>query len=665
MNQEGHASDSQRIRKEVACVSKRPYEITILAGILLIGFYLRFYALGAIRHDYDDAYPIYQAILLLNGMESPLAGQPSSVFLDNPPLMKYLIAVPLLFQRSPWAVYVFITGLNFLGIYFTYRLSKQILGTKVGLLSAFLFAVSPWIVRFSRKTWLPALEPCLVPLIAWLLWPVLIGEKVRPSRMFAAIFFITVLTQTYVQSWGLLFSVGLLVLMFWPRIPKNTLSAGIALFLVASFIYGLSIAQNPVSNSAKVENFFSKGQLSFTREGIDHAVRLVTGWDFDYVYTRETPDYPARHRLSGLVHHLLGIALITGILRAIFSLKNKAETEHSLAIVLLVWFFTPVLLMSVAIAPVHPYYLLITCPAGQILAAWGASLLLEKRLWWVLLFFLALIGAVFALNLYRANEVVVRHPTTGPDFWGWQLEAGSRVGEIVRNLCSQTASVPCRISAKGHPALLTSLSGLPVRIVPDLDFPNYFLIPHKAPLLYILINTSLTEQPIPFLKALPQYELEFVDGTRVSFLYGLPCSREASLMLPENTVDWPSEIGLSLLGYTTDTFVQPGQPLHLVTYWRVDALYPERAVAYVGAFYHFVGPADDLIVNISGHGQWGYQWDIGDVYIERVEIPVPATLAPGTYQIRLGLFDFVNPRNYELLSPEGPTQAIGFPVIVK
>ncbi len=638
-------------------------EFAAFAVILIAGLFLRFHALGAVRHNYDDAYPIYQAISLLNGTEPLLAGQPSSVFLDNPPLTKYLFSIPLLLWRSPWSVYIFTVGLNSLGTCFTYKLAKHILGTEVGLLSAFLFAINPWVIQFSRTTWVQALEPFLLPLIAWLFWPVLVG-KANPFRMFAAIVSVTVLTQTYVQSWVVLFPITLLIMLFWPNIPRKMLYAGVLLFLAASFAYGIGLIQNLASNRAKLEKLFSESQLFFTRESMDHAVRLVTGRDFEYVYAKGTSDYSVRRLLSEAVHRMLAIALIVGVIRAIHALKNRKEGGP--AIVLLIWFFLPTLLMSFAIAPVHPHYLLVTLPAGHILAAWGASLLLPRReLRWILLPLLLLTGGVFALNICRANEEVIHRPTAGADFNGWSLEAGARVGEVVRELCSDMGNVPCRVSAEGHPALLTSLSGLPVKVVPELDFPEYVMIPGNTPLLYILINVPSASFPIPFWRELPQHELLFADGTRVSFAHALPCTGEAAKALPGIVVNWPSETGLTLLGYTADPVAHPGQPFRLTTYWRVDALYPERVIRYVGAFYHFLSSEGNLVVNINGHGRWGYHWEVGDVYIETVEIPLPVDLLPGTYQVRFGLFDFVNPRNYDFYSPEWPTQVFTFTVLVE
>ena len=60
------------------------------AAVVLLGAVLRFMQMGLIRYGYDQSYPAFQAVGLLDGGAWPLIGQPSSVFLDNPALMPYL-----------------------------------------------------------------------------------------------------------------------------------------------------------------------------------------------------------------------------------------------------------------------------------------------------------------------------------------------------------------------------------------------------------------------------------------------------------------------------------------------------------------------------------------------------------------------------------------------
>lgn len=636
----------------------------LLLIILVLGVGFRFFNLGLVRHGYDDSYPAYDALRMLDTHRLLLVGQPSSVFLDNPPLMSYLQALPLLLWRSPWAVYLLIVTLNCIAIWFVYRAAQQLLGDAVGLLAAFLFAINPWVVYFSRTTWLPALIPFFSAFIAWGLWPTMVTERRSTSPMLMASLALTAMTQTYIQAWGVLAQIVPLLALFRRRVPRRALGVGIIIFVLAAAVYGAGLAEKWTTSGVDFK-FFSEGKWHLTREGWDHACRLVSGDSFEYVYARTgTPEYAQRRTFSSAAHYLLSVALIVGTLRAISELRQPGWMRRT-AVVLLVWFFVPVLLMSVSAHPVHPYYLLLSCPAGHVLAAWGiAPLLRRPALRWGTILLLVAIAALFGFNLYRASEQVASQPTR-PQFDDWALVAGAQVGAVVRDL-TQRNSYPLRIYAEGHEALLSSLSGTYLTTLTELDFPNYVILPGKEPLLYVLVNTPSEPGALgPQQESVPQHDLLFADGTRVAFLRVPPYSRDAALALPEVVIDWPSEAGLSLLGYSLDAVTQPGQEIQCTTYWRVEELYPGREKWYIGAFYHLDNQAEETITNVSGHGQWGYRWQPGDVYVNRVRLPVPADLAPGEYQVVIGLFDSIHGRDYYLRSPRGPAYAVIVPITVQ
>jgi len=639
----------------------------ILLVVLAIGASFRFSDLGFVRHSHDDSYPSYDALRLLDAHELILTGQPSSTFLDNPPLMGYLQAIPLLFWRSPWAVYIFIIALNASATWFVYRAAQQLLGDTVGLVSAFLFAVNPWVVYFSRTTWVQALMPFFTALIAWGLWPTMATERRSPSRVFIACLVVTAMIQTYVQAWGVLAQIGLLIILFRRKIPRRTFQAGFLIFLVAMIPYGVGLSRRWETNYAKLQGFSSEHELGLTRAGLGHAVRLVTGRNFEDVWARgETVEYYFLERVSPLANCLLSVALITGLVRAAIGLWKRGREQRT-AVVLLVWFALPILLMSVSAHPVHVHYLLLSCPAGHILAAWGLSPLLRRtKLRWVALPMLLALAIVFGLNLHQASEKIADRPT-GPGFDNWALTAGAQLGTAIRDLSqSQEGSYPRRIYAEGREASLSSMSGTYVTTLRGLDFPNYVVLPSEEPLLYVL--TDIVPEPEalgPLQESFPGRDMLFTDGPRVSFLRVLPYSREAALALPDVAVDWPSEAGLSLLGYSLDTTVQPGQSARCTTYWRVEELLPERGEWYIGAFYHLLDQSGRLVANVTGQSQWARRWHLGDTYVERISIPVPADLPPGEYRFESGVFDCIHMRNYSLHSPGGPVYAISIPVTVE
>ncbi|HMT22348.1 MAG TPA: glycosyltransferase family 39 protein, partial [Promineifilum sp.] len=395
--------------------------------VVISGAAVRFMQMGLIRYGYDQSYPAYQALGLLDGGVWPLIGQPSSVFLDTPPLMTYIQALPLLLFRSPWAVQGLILLLNSAAVWFVWRVATDLLGRHAGWIAAFLFALSPWVVFFSRTTWVQSLVPFFMAVVAWGLWPTFVEERADPRRFFAGGLAVTLLTQTYIQAWGVLPQIGLLLLVFRRRLPRRALAAAGAIFAGATLLYAFGLATRAEGNAVKASGFLGGGWQGLSSIGLRHAVRFVNAIDFRPAYAAGNPAGSLWQTLSTLAVIVASLALLAGIIRAVVALR-QAGRERRLAVVLLVWFFVPVLMTSIEGAfDVHPHYLMLTLPAGHLLAAWGIAPLWRGRARAVVVAALVVVGLIFAHDLYRANELVGRSPTL-PRFDGWALTAGAEAG---------------------------------------------------------------------------------------------------------------------------------------------------------------------------------------------------------------------------------------------
>lgn len=153
-----------------------------LTVILIVAALLRAQYLLQIEHNTDHAWPIAQALRTLDYGDLPLVGQGTSVLFASPPLTGYLYLPWLALTRSPLGAYVFVIALNTLAVLLAYRAARTLIGPRRALIAAGLMAVNPWVIEYSRTTWVQSLLPFLVTATAWLLWPVLLGRSRRPVR---------------------------------------------------------------------------------------------------------------------------------------------------------------------------------------------------------------------------------------------------------------------------------------------------------------------------------------------------------------------------------------------------------------------------------------------------------------------------------------------------
>ena len=650
--------------------------------IVLIAAFLRAQNLLEIEHNVDHAYPIWQALTTLEHGIFPLAGQGTSVLFANPALTGYLFLPFIALARSPLVAYLLVITLNTLGVFLGFRAARGLIGVRPALVAAFLLAVNPWIIEYSRTTWVQSLLPFFACALAWLLWPVL-SPQARQTRhpirrMILALVVLTLYTQTYLLAFIALAPVGLLLLIFWRSIPKKGLLIGGAIFIIAGLLYGVGLADQ-LSTVQERLGEFSANPRHLSGEAWGHAVRLITGEDYELVRGQAAPiqDAPLRHDLTHIAHVILAVALLLGLALAllaflipIFSsssfthysslITRHFQTQHfpahysslitryfyispqssALSPILLLWFLLPIALMTDVGQPVHPFYQLIGLPAGHILGAWGLCTVFPPQTHWgnrALLILSVPFALLMSVNTIRfAEETAV---TPGIDgLTALPLEYGLPLGRAIADYLPPGGVV----FSDADEWILNSFAGRTFPVIHDARAPQVQIIPPAGALYVQMGHDSVAELPY----ADRVTELRLPDHTVITV------DRYEPNTLPE--IDQPmhvaSQQGITFLGYNV---TEDSQTVHLTAFWQIETLTPGIESSLFAPFIHVFDKNGNRAQIVDGELLGGDKWRAGDIHVHRLTFTLPDSGAP--FSLQIGQYDSVHNQNVIFLPDYSPT----------
>lgn len=617
---------------------------------------LRSHYLLQIEHNVDHAYPVWQALQTLNHGVFPLAGQGTSVLFANPALTGYLFLPTVALTRSPLGAYLLTISLNTLAVFLAYRAARQMLGVYPALVAAGLLAVNPWVIEYSRTSWVQSLLPFFACALAWLLWPVLMGQSRRPfRRTVLALVVLTLYTQTYLLAFLVLAPVALLIVIFRRNIPPRALLVGGGFFVLMSLLYGFGLLRQMDTVETRLGEF-SSNTPHLSAEAWGHALRLVTGEDYELARGQDAPvqDAALRHTLTHIAHVVLTAALLVGLVLAILYIVRRLfpslltfnfrrltpPGNWRLAAILLLWFALPILFMSYVGQPVHPFYQLLGLPAGHILVAWGLCAVFrpDTRIGrWVLL----ALGIPFALLMAVNSSRYYQETTALPGAHGLtalSLEYGLQLGGLINDHLNPGAVVYADI----EDWILNSFAGRTFPVIRDVRVSEVQEIPPSGAL-----TVRMEPGPIPELPyAIRRAELNLPDGWTIAvddYLGGDTPIIDA----PANI---RSEQGMTFLGYNLR---ERTNGLELETFWRVDAFNPGIEASLFAPFIHIFNDAGERVQIIDGAVMPGDRWGVGDLFIHRQMFDLPASGAPFTLQI--GQYDSTHGQNMIFLPDYTPT----------
>jgi hypothetical protein len=504
------------------------------------------------------------------------------------------------------------------------------------------------------------------------LWPVLMGHSRRPlRRTILAGVALTLTGQTYLLGFALVVPVVILLVLFRGRMAWQGVAIGALIFAVAFAIYGVGLLSEWDTVQQRVETF-NGGQPQVRVDAWNHAVRLVTGSDYELARGLDAPiaDSGVRHDFSVVIHWLLLAVLGFGIAAAFYCAIRGARKEgeslgatgpycrRDAALIALVWFVVPVLMMTYVGQAVHPFYLLLTLPAGHVLAAWGLGVMFqpERRPGGPLLAALAIpVAVVMGLNSARYYQETAALPGAH-GLTALSLEYGLPLGQAIRD-----ARPPGGIAFTDVQGwILNSLAGRTFGVMNEAHAPRFTLVPAEGGV-YVMAYPP-GEDPARPAASQPAARLDLPDGWTLAVdAFPVDAARvcqtgvdDAFMPVPV-AIGVPSEQGISLTFAALD---HQGETWTLVTAWEVtEAAVVDRAQGIdrhlYSPFAHVFDAGQEghpRVLVVDGEAVPGYEWRAGDCHVHRMTFSLPED-GVGPFTLQAGQYDAIAGENVIFTEP--------------
>lgn len=636
-----------------------------LAGVAVLAAGLaRLTGLGFTEMWGDQSQEIAGALAWLNGGEWPLVAMKSSYGLYNPPLVRYLYAVPLALGLGVTGVAALTAWLNTLGVVALAVGVGRVWGARAAFWAVMVLAFNPWAVHFSKLIWMQTTAPFFASLALmcalWLWaddtprgWPVVVGLVALAGAV-----------QVHLTSAVVGAALMVAALVVPPRLSWRALAWGVALAGLMFVPYLLFQLQNNwvdvrtlLSGSGTPYQINASAVLLFFDLFQAKGVYATAGASAGVWQAAD----PLGGGADALVAMTLTAALVAALGHGVAVARRAPRAQWPPQVrglvVVLAWLVVPALLFVRHNHYLQNYYFLYWLPAGAALVAAAAEM--TYRAWrarggspmWAGLCFVPL--AVWAAH--QASTTAIGQGVQAQGLAGQQrvmdvqqLVDTSRALLATRPGCSLVVVSEAASALSSRVGLLRGfITTAPVRFVQAgaamLLPPTcavYGLVADHAP-----TATWLADHTAP----LPAATVRTPEQTWLFFDMPAP----ARTALAERVLTAPPlaqwQEGMYLHQMHT-TALRPGEPLAITTTWSIAAPLANQAQP-VQAGHYVLGPAGDLVAQADGLGLEANDWRTGDVFELYASPPMPAEAPAGDYTLAVAFYRY--PEVQRLLLADG------------
>ena len=632
-------------------------------GIGLLAAALRLWAIDLAPFGYDEVDVLGRARSVING--APTATGPlTSWGIPDPPGSVYLMAPPSLLPRPALAAAAWAALLNVAAVLLTWWLARRYFGPRVALAAALLYAVNPWAVYFSRRTWAEIIP--LYTVVA--LWAAL--EVVCHRRsVWAAPFFVALALQVNTRILALVYApAALLGLALFPRRwGWRWPLVGIALGTLISLPYLVYVAGHWSELAARLAE--GNRGIDFDAQNSAPALLLWTaaGYGLLPANSRAAPWLDPLGWAGGLTLWVVAALLLGGLVMTARALMRRCQDAPALLLPAL-WLALPFLTLMAQSSSVYLHYLVALFPTAFLVMAFPLGALLGSRrsplrlvgaatLILLCAVQLTTTGALYrVLAAYdpdetRAAPLELRQAAAAlPREAADQLGTGERYGvELPLRFWLAVADATHTQAARlglgdvlilagatapltaERPAILDYL--LRPRVEPRFLQADTLVFPLDRPALVLeapdIDPADTLERFGPRLASIPIPSTNRVgrDYAHLTLVEGRP--PEAWNTVPPFRNRAAFEGSIELLGFRVDRVIRTGDSLPVVTYWRLG---PETTTAPVSVrLLDARGGSLTQAEPLGGSALTGTSG--GRILVRRQELVLPAQAPVGDYQL--------------------------------
>jgi hypothetical protein len=594
------------------------------------------------------------------------AGMVTSAGPLNPPLLDYIMEIPLLFTRDPRFVTAFIGLSGVAAVWLTFAIAHRSWGLPSAIISSTLFALAPWAIVFTRKIWAPELEPFFATLCLYGLFRLHNG-----SAWWGAL---------AIGSWLFMCQLHPLAILLVPVVMAALLVngkdarvipclTGAVLGLAPLLPYVIDDARHGWANA---RGFLAAARQAPTIDGWSPLFAFMNVTSLDTLqlegirYNHFTPIEPLFSAFSTITSGGLaaGLALSAAyVVHGFRATRQSIERLHAQQLLLLLgWMWVPVLLTVRHSAPLYQHYFLILFPAPFLLLGyatarfarwipgiWGKLQTNTIRVRRLVATGLLVFNCAGWIALVASLYAYVPSGKAVGDF-GLPLKTTQGIATLAR--ATQTNSGTLWLLADQEVAPMLRYLLRDVRERQDLPPDALVLPPPATPAGYVFDDASAPS--VALLKAAgAQTEglVTYPGGLKMAI--GLEWARDrdaTTIYTGMHTLSILLKNGVRFLA--TEAQVTQTRTLHLAYVFRIDQTRPENGSGDVALYTHVVDAAGAMKAQRDGMPYPSRQWEVGQTIVVWYDVPLEG-VAPGQYQLRVGMYTRPDIRRIPMVDASG------------